>query len=249
MTNWHVAWVTGASTGIGRELAIQLAKKNVRVAASARTKEKLEELTETSEYISSFPLDVTEPGAVAGSVMHIEETVGPIDLAILNAGIWQPVSAKDFDSAVFKSVMDVNYLGAVHALDALLPRMMRRKGGHIVLVASVSGYFGMPLAGAYGPSKAAMINLAEGLKLDLERYGITISVVNPGFVDTPMTKVNKFPMPFLVSVEAAAKQIVSGLERRKFEITFPWQLVTLMKIGRLLPYPLFFWFLKKFMSR
>jgi short-subunit dehydrogenase len=144
--------------------------------------------------------------------------------------------------------MAVNYQGIVNGIEAVLPAMLERGHGHIGFVSSIAGYRGLPRALAYGPSKAALINLAEGLRNDLAARGIRLSVINPGYVATPMTADNKFPMPFMVPVERAARKIVRGLQRGKYEITFPWQLVALAKLGRLLPNGMFFWYARTFLA-
>ena len=131
--------------------------------------------------------------------------------------------------------MEVNYFGIVNALEPLIPAMIATARGHIALVASVAGYRGLPKAAAYAPSKAAVINLAEVLRLELSRHGIVVSLVNPGFVETPMTAVNDFPMPYMIKADDAAERILRGLEQGRFEIAFPWQLVAMLKLLRLLP--------------
>lgn len=239
---WRTAWITGASTGIGRELAIALARRGVKVAASARSADKLAELARLYPNIASLPLDVSDPAATQEAARTIAATLGPIDLAVFNAGTWEPMTARNFSAAKAARSMAVNYQGVVNGIEAVLPAMLERGAGHIALVASVAGYRGMPLAGAYGPTKAALINLAETLQGELSQRGVAVSLINPGYVATPMTSINKFPMPFLVEAENAAQRIVRGLEKRKFEIAFPWQLVTLMKLGRILPYRLYFWY-------
>ena len=248
-SHWQRAWITGASMGIGREMALLLAEKKVHVALSARSKDKLNAMAQNSGRLSAFPLDVTDRAAVGATVGQIEQDVGPIDLAILNAGIWELVELDNFDASIFEQAMRVNYLGVIYALEALLPRMIERGAGHIALIGSVSGYRGMPKAAAYGPTKAALINLAETLKLDGERHGIKISIVNPGYVDTPMTEKNDFEMPFIISAEKAARKIISGLEREKFEIAFPVRLVRPMRLLRRLPNGLFFWIVRRFVAK
>jgi NAD(P)-dependent dehydrogenase (short-subunit alcohol dehydrogenase family) len=242
-SKWRVAWVTGASSGIGREVAIQLAAKGVKVAASARSADKLQDMAKAAPLISAFPLDVTDLEATRRAAGAIEQQLGPIDLAILNAGAWEPTSARKFDAAAIARTTAVNYQGVVNGIDALLPRMLARHDGHLAFVASVAGYRGLPRSAAYGPMKAALINLAETLRTELAPEGVVVSVVNPGFVATPMTAVNKFPMPFIQPVEAAAAKIVSGLESRKFEVA------GLLKLARVLPYPLFFRLARRAMPR
>jgi short-subunit dehydrogenase len=237
---FRVAWITGASSGIGRELALLLARRGVRVAATARSADRLAALAGEAAGIEAFPADVTDDGGVASIVARIEERLGPVDLAVLNAGTWEPVSATALDPAVFARAIDVNYLGVVRCLGAVLPAMQRRRAGRIAIVSSVAGYRGLPKAGAYGPSKAALISLAESLRPELERAGVGLSLVNPGFVATPLTAKNDFPMPFMLAPEDAAARILRGLERGRFEIAFPWRLVALLKLARVLPYSLFF---------
>ena len=234
---WKVVWITGASTGIGREIALQLAAQGVIVAASARSAGKLADL---GPAIRPYPLDVTDRPAVLATLEAIERDLGPVDLAILAAGTYSPVGVEKFDPAIFELAMATNYGGVVNALAGLLPRMVSRRTGHVAWIASVAGYVGLPKAAAYGPSKAALINLAESLKPDLDSKGVTVSVINPGFVETPLTAQNDFNMPFLMQVPEAARLSIAGLRRRKFEIAYPWRFVFIMKLARLLPYALFF---------
>lgn len=236
---WATAWVTGASSGIGRALTVELARRGVKVAASARSATKLAELTASHKTVISVPLDVTDANEVRAAHARISAELGAIDLAVLNAGVWHPMKATVFDAALVRHSMHVNYEGIANALEPLIAGMLANGRGHIALVASVAGYRGLPMAAAYAPSKAAVISLAEVLRLELSSRGITVSIVNPGFVETPMTAVNTFPMPFIVSAEDAAARIIRGLERGAYEIAFPWQLVTMLKLLRILPNRLF----------
>jgi short-subunit dehydrogenase len=236
---WKTAWVTGASTGIGRELALKLAAGGVRVAVSARSADKLDELARVHANILAFPLDVTAREDVQAAHRRIVEAMGAIDLAILNAGVWHPMKAREYDAVRVGQSMSVNYLGIANALEPLIPAMTGRGKGQLALVGSVAGYRGLPNAAAYAPTKAAIISLAEVLRLELVRHGIVVSLVNPGFVETPMTAVNEFPMPYIMKPGDAANLILRGLARRKYEIAFPWQLVTLLKLLRLLPNALY----------
>jgi short-subunit dehydrogenase len=245
---WRTAWITGASSGIGRALAAALAERGVKVAASARSADKLAELASAHPGIAPLPLDVEDAAAMAEAVRSIAGTIGPIDLAVLSAGVWEAMSARNFSAAKAARSMAVNYQGIVNAIEALLPLMLERGAGHIAMVASVAGYRGLGPAAAYGPTKAAVINLAEALRNDLAARGIAVSVINPGYVETPMTSTNKFPMPFIITAEDAAQRIVRGLEKRKFEIAFPWQLVALMKLGRRMPNSMFFWYSRTFLA-
>lgn len=246
---WRVVWITGASTGIGRQLALDLANAGVKVAATARSADKLAELARASRNIVAVPADVTDVAAIKRAHAHIEAEFGAIDLAILNAGVWDPMGARGYGAERAVSTMAVNYGGLAAALEPLLPAMIGRRSGHIAIVASVAGYRGLPKAISYAPSKAAAISLAEVLKLDLERHGITVSLVNPGFVETPMTAVNRFPMPFILSVEDASGRIIKGLRRGRFEVAFPWPLVTALKLGRILPYRFYFWLIRNTVAK
>ncbi|MBL8839853.1 MAG: SDR family NAD(P)-dependent oxidoreductase [Alphaproteobacteria bacterium] len=236
-----LTWITGASSGIGRALALRLAREGAPVVASARNAEALAALErEGAGRIVAWPLDVTDHAAVAAAVAAIEGAHGPIARAILNAGTHVPMSADDFSAATVRALIDINLMGAANALEALLPRMAARRAGHIAVVASLAGYRGLPTAAAYGASKAAVINLCEALKPDCDRLGIKLQLVDPGFVDTPLTRRNDFAMPFLMPVEAASEALARGLASRRFEIVFPRRFAAIMKLMRILPYRLYF---------
>jgi short-subunit dehydrogenase len=239
--NNGVVWITGASTGIGRGLALSFAAGGFKVAASARSADKLHELEVLSSNIKAYPLDVTDASAVSATVAAIEREAGAIGLAILNAGVWQPMTASRFDLDKAKASLDVNYTGVLNTLAPVMRAMIERRQGHIALVASVAGYRGLPKSAAYAPTKAALISLAESLYTDLKLNGVTMTVINPGFVATPMTAVNTFPMPFIVSQDDAVTAIRAGLTRGAFEIVFPGRMALLMKMLRVLPYHLYFW--------
>jgi len=235
-TTGGLAWVTGAGSGIGRALALRLAREGWQVAVSARTSRDLSTLAAAApDRIHAFPLDVTDADAVLETVASIEEDLGPLDLAVLNAGTYARDSAAQFDASAFRATVEVNLMGAVHCLSALMPRMLARGSGHIAVVSSVSGYVGLPGATAYGASKAALINMCEALHPELAAGNVSLSLVNPGFVDTPLTRKNDFPMPFLISVDAAVDHIMAGLKSRRFEIAFPWKMVLTMKLLAALP--------------
>ena len=240
----RAAWITGAGKGIGRSLALRLAADGWRVAVSARTEADLLSLAAEGQGLDGaiFPyaLDVTDEAEVAHVLDAIEDGLGPLDLAVLNAGTHIPVAAEELSSEPFRKLMEVNFFGVVYGLAAVLPRMIRRGGGQVAVVASVSGYRGLPTAAAYGATKAALINMCEALKPELDRSGVRLSLINPGFVQTPLTDRNDFPMPFLISAEKAADRIVRGLERGAFEITFPRRFSFLLKLARCLPYGLYF---------
>ncbi|MEC9342906.1 MAG: SDR family NAD(P)-dependent oxidoreductase [Pseudomonadota bacterium] len=246
---WNVVWVTGASSGIGRELATLLDHRAETVAVSARSGDLLCELAGQCRHVAPFALDVSDEAEVAQGIARIEEAHGPIDLAVLNAATWAIMEPGEIDVAAIRRGMEVNYMGVVHALAALVPRMRTRGRGHIAIVASIAGYRGLPRSAAYGPTKAALINLAETLKIELARFGITVSVVNSGFVDTPMTRDNPFPMPSLMPVQDAARQLLAGLEQERYEIIFPRGFVYVLKLLRIMPNRLYFWCLRTFVMK
>ncbi len=246
----RLAWITGGGTGIGRALAQSLAADGWQVVVSGRRQGPLDETAAlNASNIHPWPLDVSDLAAVRKAVPAIEAQHGPIGLAVLNAGMYSAIKLDTFKAETFADHMQVNYQGVVNCMDPLIPAMRGRKQGHLVLVASVAGYRGLPLASAYGPTKAALINLAESLKYMLEKEGIRISVCNPGFVETPLTENNKFPMPFLMQVDDAALAMKRGICTGKFEIAFPTRFVLLLKFFRCLPYSLYFPIIKKFTGR
>ena len=228
---WKVVWITGASSGIGAEIAWQLAGAGVKVAASAR------HLPSQPAHpnITHFSVDVTDEQALSVAVGEIEQRLGPIDLAIFGAGTYEPFKLETFSTRSFTRINEVNYLGSVHALAAVLPRFIARKSGQMAFVASVAGYQGLPKSGYYGPTKAALINLAEALWLELRPHGIAVSVINPGFVETPLTAANDFPMPFLMQPARAAALTIKGLKMRRFEIAYPLPFVLILKTLQKLP--------------
>jgi NAD(P)-dependent dehydrogenase (short-subunit alcohol dehydrogenase family) len=244
-----VAWITGASSGIGRDVALELARRGWTVAASARRLPELEALTAAAAGLAgrivAYAVDVTDRDGMANTVNAIETVHGPIALCFLNAGVAPYTRAGALDVEAFRQVVEINIMGVVHGLAPVLERMGQRGRGQVAVTASVAGYGGLPKAAAYGSSKAAMIHMCEALKFDCDQLGITMQVVNPGFVDTPLTKKNDFPMPFMISQDVAARRVVDGFERSGFEITFPRRLAWLMKAINLLPYPAYFWLVGK----
>ncbi|MFZ0729451.1 MAG: SDR family NAD(P)-dependent oxidoreductase, partial [Methylovirgula sp.] len=233
-------FVTGASSGIGRATALELAQRGYRVAVTARRVEALKELAGSGQ-IFPYPGDVTRRGEMQALVAAVEADLGPIALAFLNAGVFLPTERQGFDPAVIAATHAVNVGGTVNCVAPLLATMTRHGRGQIALNASLAGVIGLPGSFAYGSSKAALIYMAEALKLEYEGRGITIQVVCPGFVRTQMTdQETQFKMPFLMQPEAAARVICDAFEKGGFEISFPWRLAALTKFVGALPYPLRF---------
>jgi short-subunit dehydrogenase len=247
--DWRTVWIVGASSGLGLELAKLLDGRVSTVAVSARSEDSLKALQAKSRTVAAYPLDVTDEEAVARCVREIETAHRPIDLVVLSAGTWEIVSPPDLDVNAFRKSMEVNFMGVVNVLAHVLPAMTSRGEGQVAIVASVAGYRGLPKAAAYGPTKAALINLAESLRPELAAQGVAVSIVNPGFVDTPMTASNEFPMPFLMPADVAAGRLLSGLANKDYEIVFPRRLAWGMKALRLMPNVLFLWVVRKFMLK
>ncbi|MCB1954958.1 MAG: SDR family NAD(P)-dependent oxidoreductase [Rhodocyclaceae bacterium] len=232
-------WIVGASTGIGAALATRLASLGAQVAVSARQAERLEALSLNTRRIRPLPLDVTEPGALARACERLRDDWGGIDLVVLNAGFYEPLRSWELTPERVRRTLDVNLLAVYDGVCAVLPTLQACQGG-LVLTGSVAGYGGLPRAGVYGPGKAALINLAEVLYLDMAPRGVGVWIVNPGFVHTPLTEQNEFHMPALISAEEAARHIVAGLASGAFEIHFPRRFTWVLKLLRGLPYRWYF---------
>ena len=238
-----LVWICGASQGIGKALALELAANGARVAASARNAEALEllagEALTLKGSIHPFPLDVTNLQSLYETLDEIVTTLGPVNIAVLNAGTHKVTPATDFRSSDIEPLLTLNVMGAVNGLEVLLPKMRALGHGRIAVVASLAGYRGLPTVAGYGASKAALINLCEALRLELHRTGVVLQVINPGFVKTPLTDKNPFEMPFLISAEKAAKIIAKGLQSDRFEIRFPGAFAFIMATLRLCPHWLY----------
>ena len=228
-------WLTGASAGIGKAVTARLVEDGWTVYITARSEDKLNEMAEGSNgRIIPAPGDVTDPQAMERIVARIEAEYG-LALAILNAGVYIPMTAREFNVADAKKHFDVNLQGVVNGLVPAMQAMLAKNRGCLALVSSVAGYRGLPKSGAYGATKAALINMAEALAYNLYPEGVRISLICPGFVETDATSVNDFDMPFLMQTNEAANRIVDGLQTTKFEITFPRRFSYLLKSFRLLP--------------
>jgi short-subunit dehydrogenase len=236
-------WLTGASSGIGEALALELAKRGAKVAMTARRGEVLESLKRTivagGGIAECFPGDVRNLEEMRKIVAAIEQSLGAISLAIPNAGTHIFTVPEEFNSQEYLDLMELNFGGMLRCIEAVLPGMLQRGRGAIAPVASLAGYRGLPRAAAYGASKSAMIHFLESIRFHLVRKGITISIVNPGFVKTPLTDKNDFKMPFLVDAPRAARIICDGIERGKREIAFPFPFNWVLKVARMLPAPLY----------
>lgn len=247
LTSWagKTCWLVGASTGIGRATASALHAAGARVVVSARNHEALDAfVAEHGGRADAIALDATDADAVRSAAARIVAVHGGIDLVVYCAGTYSAMRAAGFDLEVARQHMRVNYDGALVLLDAVLPQLQAQaksgRGGHLSLVASVAGFRGLPQSLAYGPTKAALIHLAETLYLDLSPLGLGVSVINPGFVETPLTAQNQFRMPALIRPEQAAKEILRGWRHGDFEIHFPKRFTGWLKALRHLPYGAYF---------
>ena len=216
------AWIIGASTGIGAAVADELNAKGWDVVRSSRSQ-------------GDIRIDVSDDASVVEAANKYEETYGAFDLVLVMAGFWKRMSAKQFDLEIFKEHNNTNNVGLARCVAAVLPKMIAQNSGTLIGVSSVAGFRGLPGSSGYGPSKAAQINFLESLRTDLQQTNVIVQTVSPGFVKTPMTDVNTFPMPFIISAEKAAKIIVKGIEKKKAEIVFPTPMAISMKLARLVP--------------
>ncbi len=238
-------WLVGASTGIGEALARRLHALGATVIVSARKADALQAFADQHPGSVALPLDVTDAQAVQAAAERLLSD-GPLDLVCYCAGYYRAMRATAIDLPDLLRHHEVNTVGALHVLQAVTPALLARGRGHISLVSSVAGFRGLPQSLAYGPTKAALIHLAETLYLDLQPRGLGVSVINPGFVETPLTAQNKFHMPALITPDEAAQAIVQGWTRGEFDIHFPKRFTRVMKLLRLLPYGLYFAAVRRF---
>ena len=245
ITRWQgkAVWLVGASTGIGRATAAALHAQGARVFVSARNTEALNDFAAKHAGAVALPLDASDAQSVKAAAGVILGQ-GGLDVAVYCAGHYREMRAERMDLDDMLRHVQINYVGALNLLDAVLPHFLARaragQPGHISLVGSVAGYRGLPQSLAYGPTKAALINLAETLYLDLHDKGIGVSIINPGFVETPLTAQNQFKMPALISPEQAAHEIMKGWAKGRFEMHFPKRFTLWMKALQWLPYRLYF---------
>ena len=242
-------WITGASSGIGKALAIKFAKEGWKVAISARREELLKNIAQDNN-IFDYSLDVTDEKKVGEVFKKILEGFKNIDLCIFSAGTYEPKLEKEISQEQIRKTMEVNFFGVVNCIKAVEEYFKNMKNGHISIVSSIAGYRGLPNSSGYGPSKAALSNLAESLYFDFKKHNVKVSLISPGFIKTPMTDKNKFRMPFIKSPEFAADKIYNGLVKSNtFEITFPKQLTIIFKFFRILPNRIYLFLIDKLVKR
>ena len=241
MNDKKVIWITGASSGIGKALSIKFAQEGWIVAASARREGLLQELTKINQNIHSFPLDVTNPEQCKKVFEEIKKKFNNIEISIFGTGIHDPNSEKRFNLEKIREIMEVNYFGTMNSINSVYDYYNDKKSGQISIISSVAGYRGLPAAGAYCASKSALTSFTESLRFEMIRKNVRVSLVSPGFIKTPMTDKNDFPMPMIKSPEFAAEQIYIGLTKKTgFEIHFPKAFTFFLKFLRILPYGIYF---------
>ncbi|TCS95394.1 NADP-dependent 3-hydroxy acid dehydrogenase YdfG [Tepidimonas ignava] len=228
------AWIIGASSGIGRAVADALHARGARVIVSARQADALHAWAAAAPGRHALPLDVTDREAVEHAAAHAFAG-GALDLVLLCAGHYRPMRATAIDTDELLRHQRINVEGVLHTMAACVPRLLAQGHGHLSLVGSVAGYRGLPQALAYGPTKAALTNLAEVLFLDLRPRGLGVSVISPGFVATPLTAHNTFRMPALITPEQAAQAMLRGWARGAFHIHFPRRFTSVLRALRWLP--------------
>lgn len=239
--NWKdkVIFLTGASSGIGEALAIALAEKGAILGLLARRDDLLKTIAEKCKKAGGtariFVCDVTDEKGVAASAENLRAEFGRIDILICNAGIGGPAHAKDLTNEVVKKIIEVNLMGAVYAVTAVLPQMIERNSGQLVAISSLAGFRGLPRSAAYSASKGAMTNFFESLRLDLLGTGIDVTIIQPGFILTPLTANRKNKLPFLMKLDEAVPYFIRAIEKKKRFSAFPWQLATLVRLGRIFP--------------
>ena len=243
-------WIIGASSGIGEACAQALILQGAKVALSSRRVERLNAIAAKGKIDQAMviPLDITNQGQLEQGYKTILSAWGSIDVLLFVSGIYTPLRATEFDFQIAKETIDANLLGPMSAVALVLPEMLNRHSGHIAIVGSVAGYSGLPKALAYGPSKAGIINFCETLYYDLLPQGISVHMISPGFVATEATAKNDFEMPALISAQEAATEILSGIQAGEFDIHFPKRFSRFLKFLRILPYPLYFWIVRRFVK-
>lgn len=231
-------WLIGASSGIGEATARLLMAHGARVALTSRSRDTLEKLADGNAVV--VPADVTDRASVSAAFDSVLAAFGDIDVAILNAGTHQPVRAWELDAKAAEKLVQVNLVGVINASALLAPYFAQRGSGRMAITASVAGYGGLPSGLVYGATKAALINFAETLYLDLAPKGVAVHLINPGFVKTPLTDLNEFKMPALIEADEAAREILAGIAAGAFEIHFPKRFTRVLKLLNLLPYRAYF---------
>lgn len=242
----RVVLITGASSGIGRALAVELARRGARLGLVARRAEVLNEIlselnSANSARAVAIPADVQDAQSMRQAARRLISELGAIDVLIANAGIGVTNPGTEFDAAKFASVIDVNVIGAANSVAAVLPEMVQRGSGQLVAISSLAAYRGLPKSAAYCASKAGLSAMFESLRLDVAPRGISVTIIHPGFIKTPLTADRQAKLPWLMEVEDAVKKIIQAIEKRKKSYAFPWQLATIVRAGMIMPNFMYDW--------
>jgi short-subunit dehydrogenase len=234
-----VVFITGASSGIGHALAVELGRKGASLGLLARRAETLREIAEEVEGVGghalALPADVRDAEAVREAANQLREKFGRVDVLVANAGVGVTTDAKNLQAKEVADVMGINVLGAVNSVTAVLPEMVEQGSGQLVAISSLAAYRGLPKSAAYCASKAALSAFFESLRVDLRESGVNVTIIHPGFIKTPLTAGRHAQMPYLMELDDAIKKIIRAIETRKKSYAFPWQLATISRIGMLLP--------------
>ncbi|HKZ78714.1 MAG TPA: SDR family NAD(P)-dependent oxidoreductase [Pyrinomonadaceae bacterium] len=237
--------ITGASSGIGRTLAMKLARRGANVGLVARGTEALKEIereiASRQGKALALPADVQDAGGLAGATARLRATFGPIDVLVANAGVGGTTDPAQLDAEQIARVINVNVIGAANSVTAVMPEMLERGKGHLVVISSLAAYRGLPKSAAYCASKAAVSAFFESLRLELQPRGIDVTVIHPGFIKTPLTAGRDAKMPFLMELEDAVDKIVWAIERRRKSYAFPWQLAGIVRAGMIMPNFMYDW--------
>jgi short-subunit dehydrogenase len=238
-----IVFITGASSGIGRGLAVELGRRGATLGLLARRAETLGEIVKEVEAAGgralALPADVKDAVAVRGAAEQLRAKFGRVDVLIANAGIGATTDARNLRPDEVADVIGVNVLGAVNSVTAVLPEMVERKSGHLVVISSLAAYRGLPKSGAYCASKAAVSAFFESLRVDLHGSGVDVTIIHPGFIKTPLTAGREAQMPYLMELDDAVRKIIRAIEARKKSYAFPWQLATIVRAAMLMPVPLY----------
>ncbi|HLE61680.1 MAG TPA: SDR family NAD(P)-dependent oxidoreductase [Pyrinomonadaceae bacterium] len=241
----RVILITGASSGIGRGLALELARRGARVGLLARRRDVLDEIV---EQISAYPGsavalagDVREAAEVRAAANRLRSEFGSIEVLIANAGIGGTTNAAELEPSEVTKVFEVNVIGAVNSVAAVLPEMIREGCGQLVAISSLSAYRGLPKSAAYCASKAALSSFFETMRIDLSGKGVDVTIIHPGFIKTPLTAARKAKLPFLMELDDAVKKIIQAIEKKKKSYAFPWQLASVVRAGMVMPNSMYDW--------
>jgi short-subunit dehydrogenase len=243
----QIVLITGASSGIGRALALELARRGAKLGLAARRVELLAELAaeisaeNKDAAVLLLPADVQDAEAMRQAARQLSTAFGRVDMLIANAGRGVTNPAVEFDAARLSSVINVNVIGAANSVAAVLPEMISRASGHLVVISSLAAYRGLPKSAAYCASKAAVSAMFESFRLDLEPRGIDVTIIHPGFIKTPLTAGRTAHLPWLMEVDVAVSKILRAIEKRKKSYAFPWQLATIVRAGMIMPNFMYDW--------